>query len=129
MQVDEKSVEKYLQLCRLYLIQHKKYVALAESCTGGWISKYVTDQPGSSSYYWGGVCSYADEAKIRLLDVPAEHLEAWGAVSEVAARDMVQGILKISGSDFGVSVTGIAGPGGGSDEKPVGLVYIPLVCR
>lgn len=101
-----------------------KTVAVAESCTGGLIAKRLTDVPGSSDYFPGGVVTYSNEAKQRLLDVPAKVLQQHGAVSEQTARAMAAGVAARFGADIGLAVTGIAGPGGGSDEKPVGLVFI-----
>ena len=101
-------------------------VSTAESCTGGLIGKQLTDIPGSSAYYLGGAVTYCDEAKTKLLGVPREVLDTHGAVSEPVARAMAEGARNVFETDYAVSVTGIAGPGGGSDEKPVGLVYIGL---
>lgn len=99
-------------------------LATAESCTGGYISKRITDIAGSSQVFDCGVTSYANEIKERILGVKHETLQTYGAVSEQTAREMADGVRKISGADIGISTTGIAGPGGGSDEKPVGLVYV-----
>lgn len=99
-------------------------VVTAESCTGGWIGKRFTDVPGSSAYYLGGVVSYTNELKRQLLGVPAEILAAHGAVSEETCRAMARGARERLGADYALAVTGIAGPGGGSEEKPVGLVYV-----
>jgi nicotinamide-nucleotide amidase len=101
-------------------------LATAESCTGGLLAGRITEVPGSSEYFLEGVVSYSNEAKVDLLGVPKELIEAHGAVSEEVAAAMAQGIRKRAGSTFGIGVTGIAGPGGGSEEKPVGLVYIAL---
>jgi nicotinamide-nucleotide amidase len=101
-------------------------LATAESCTGGLLAGRITDVPGSSEYFLEGVVSYSNEAKIDLLRVPKKLIETHGAVSEQVAGAMAAGIRKRAGSTFGIGVTGIAGPGGGSDEKPVGLVYIAL---
>lgn len=101
-------------------------LATAESCTGGLLAGRITEVPGSSEYFLEGVVSYSNEAKIDLLGVPKELIEKRGAVSEEVANAMAAGIRKRAGSTFGVGVTGIAGPGGGSAEKPVGLVYIAL---
>jgi competence/damage-inducible protein CinA-like protein len=101
-------------------------LATAESCTGGMLAGRITDVPGSSEYFLEGVVSYSNEAKIDLLRVPKKLIETHGAVSEQVAGAMAAGIRKRAGSTFGISVTGVAGPGGGSDEKPVGLVYIAL---
>jgi len=99
-------------------------LATAESCTGGWIGKVLTDLPGSSDWYLGGVISYADRVKQDLLDVPAELLKAHGAVSEPVVLAMASGARARLGSDLAVAVSGVAGPGGGSDDKPVGTVWI-----
>ncbi|HSL01482.1 MAG TPA: competence/damage-inducible protein A [Rubrobacteraceae bacterium] len=104
-------------------------LALAESCTGGLLAKRLTDVPGSSAYFMEGLVSYSNESKARLLGVPRELLEEHGAVSEPVARKMAEGARAIAGSDYGLSVTGVAGPGGGTDEKPVGLVYVGISDR
>ena len=108
------------------LKEHGKTVASAESCTGGLISKRITDVPGSSEVFGFGACTYANEAKIKLLNVKEETLARHGAVSEQTALEMARGIRALSGADIGLSTTGIAGPGGGTDEKPVGLVYVGI---
>ena len=101
-------------------------IALAESCTGGLLAKRLTDAPGSSAYFLEGLVTYSNEAKERLLGVPHDMLEEHGAVSEPVAGAMARGARKVSGADYGLSVTGIAGPDGGTEEKPVGLVYVGL---
>lgn len=101
-------------------------LAAAESCTGGLLAKMLTDLPGSSSYFWGSVCSYSNEAKEVFLDVSPDTLNRFGAVSRETAAEMATGLKRLSGADYTLSITGIAGPGGGSAEKPVGLVYIGL---
>ena len=101
-------------------------VALAESCTGGLLAATITEVPGSSGYFLGGVVSYADAAKEAFLDVPAAMLEAHGAVSAQVAKAMAVGAGARFGATLTVSITGIAGPDGGSDEKPVGLTYVGL---
>lgn len=101
-------------------------IATAESCTGGLIAKRITDVAGSSDYFLEGVVSYSNAAKSDLLGVPPELIEDHGAVSPHVAEAMAKGIKRRSGATIGLSVTGIAGPGGGTDEKPVGLVYIGL---
>lgn len=101
-------------------------LAVAESCTGGLLGDHITDVPGSSDYFLGGVLSYSNQVKHRLLGVQAETLAAHGAVSAQCAAEMAQGARRLVGSDAALSVTGIAGPGGGSDGKPKGLTYIHL---
>lgn len=101
-----------------------KTVSAAESCTGGLISSLFTSVPGSSEYYLGSVTSYANSVKTGVLGVPAEIIEKYGAVSEECVREMAEGVRRITGSDFSVATSGIAGPGGGSETKPVGLVCI-----
>jgi PncC family amidohydrolase len=101
-------------------------VATAESCTGGSIAKSITDVAGSSGYFRGGVVSYSNEVKMRLLGVPADQLAAHGAVSAQVARSMAVGVLAATGADLAVAVTGISGPGGGSPAKPVGMTYVAV---
>ena len=107
----------------------KKYnltVSTAESCTGGLIASAITEISGSSTFFGMGVVTYANEAKMKLLGVKSDTLTAYGAVSEQTAKEMTEGILSLSKSDVSISVTGIAGPTGGTPEKPVGLVYIGI---
>lgn len=101
-------------------------VATAESCTGGLLSGAITAVSGASSVFGYGVCTYANEAKMKLLSVKAETLEEYGAVSAQTAREMADGIRKLSGADYGVSTTGIAGPTGDTADKPVGTVCIGI---
>lgn len=108
------------------LQQHNKLLSVAESCTGGLISHLLTSVPGSSAYFLGGVTSYANSMKTSYLGVNESLLEKHGAVSQEVALEMARGMLKKSGADISISVTGIAGPGGGSEDKPVGTVYIGL---
>jgi nicotinamide-nucleotide amidase len=100
-----------------------KVVVTAESCTGGWIAKAVTDVPGSSACFGYGIVSYSNGAKESILGVQSPTLEENGSVSEPAVREMVDGALHLSGADIGVAVSGIAGPDGGTDEKPLGTVW------
>ena len=106
------------------LTQKNLSIATAESCTGGLLGHVLTSISGSSSYYDRGIISYTNQAKHELLDVPNNLLETYGAVSKQVAHSMAEGIRKNAGTDLGVSTTGIAGPTGGTKEKPVGLVYI-----
>lgn len=108
------------------LLQNNISISSAESCTGGLLSKYLTDIPGSSAYVSINVVTYSNEMKTRILGVKPETLSEYGAVSEQTAKEMAQGIKKLSNSDYGISITGIAGPGGATPEKPVGLVFIAL---
>lgn len=101
-------------------------LAVAESCTGGGLGQMLTDTPGSSSYFIGGIISYANRIKVDLLGVNAEDLAQAGAVSETVAMQMAAGVKAKLGTDWGVSITGVAGPGGGTEAKPVGLVYIGI---
>lgn len=101
-------------------------LSLAESCTGGRISYRITSVPGSSSYYKGGVTSYSNESKVKILGVNPEHIQKYGAVSEQVAVQMAEGVKKLLGTDFAVGITGIAGPDGGSEEKPVGFCWIAI---
>jgi nicotinamide-nucleotide amidase len=101
-------------------------LAVAESCTGGLIARRLTEVPGSSSYFMEGVVTYSNEAKTRLLGVPADMIKEYGAVSAEIAEEMAEGVKALAETDFGLAVTGIAGPGGGTEEKPVGLVFIAL---
>lgn len=98
----------------------------AESCTGGLIAAAMTDMAGSSEYFLGGAVTYSNEAKTRLLGVREETLAAHGAVSEQTVREMALGVVPLFGADYSVAVTGIAGPGGATETKPVGLVYIAV---
>ncbi|MBE2233708.1 MAG: CinA family protein [Anaerolinea sp.] len=101
-------------------------LAVAESCTGGLLGDLITDIPGSSDYFLGGVLSYSNQVKHQLLGVQAATLETHGAVSAQCAAEMAQGVRRLVQSDVALSVTGIAGPGGGSDSKPKGLTYLHL---
>ena len=102
-------------------------ISTAESCTGGLLGHRFTNVPGSSTYYLGGVVSYSNDMKMKTLGVQENTLQEFGAVSKQTATEMAQGVRDLFGSDLAIAVTGIAGPGGGTAEKPVGLVYITLV--
>ena len=99
-------------------------IATAESCTGGLIAKTITDVSGASSVFWGGVVSYDNSVKENVLGVKHSTLEAFGAVSYETAREMAQGVKTLCKTDIGISTTGIAGPTGGTPEKPVGTVFL-----
>lgn len=117
------------------LTEKKLTIAVAESCTGGLIANRLSDVPGSSAYFERGYVTYSNKAKTALLGIPAEIIEKHGAVSEETARRMAEGALRFAGCDLGLASTGIAGPAGGSKEKPVGTVYLALadarqtICR
>ena len=104
-------------------------IALAESCTGGKLGDVITEVPGSSDYFLGGVVSYSNDAKTEILGVDTETLRSNGAVSEEVAMMMADGARIRFGADIGVGITGIAGPGGGTPSKPVGLVFIAVTGR
>lgn len=108
------------------LVNKKLTISTAESCTGGMLTGTLINYPGISSVFMEGAVTYSNEAKMKRLEVKKETLDNFGAVSEETAREMASGICKATNTKVGVSTTGIAGPGGGTDEKPVGLVYIGL---
>ena len=111
------------------LIRERETLATVESCTGGLIAKRITDLAGVSAVYLGGAVTYANEAKEKIVGVKHETLLAYGAVSEQTAREMAEGIRVALGADYGISTTGIAGPGGGTPDKPVGTVYIAVASK
>ena len=108
------------------LLEKKQTLALAESCTGGLISRRITRIAGSSAYYYGGAVTYSNDAKMKFLGVKPTTLAEHGAVSEETAMEMSQGIRSRTGASIGLSVTGVAGPSGGSKEKPVGTVWMSI---
>lgn len=108
------------------LIKKKMTIAVCESCTGGMLGSILTKTPGSSKYFVGGVIAYSNDVKHRIVGVKTETLNKYGAVSAEVAIEMAKGIRKITKSDIGIGITGIAGPTGASKEKPAGLVYISL---
>ena len=120
---DDTRLLKLARELGVWLAARDERLVTAESCTAGWIAKAVTDVAGSSDWFIGGIASYADEAKTVLLGVPPELLAAEGAVSEAVVEAMARGALERSGADRAVAVSGIAGPGGGTEEKPVGTVW------
>ena len=105
-------------------LKNKKTIAVAESCTGGLIGSRITDVPGSSEVFLGGILAYSDKIKEKMLGIDKKLIRKFGAVSNEVVIKMAQGVKSKFKSDVGIAVSGIAGPGGGSDEKPVGLVYI-----
>jgi nicotinamide-nucleotide amidase len=107
----------------------RKVVCTAESCTGGWIAKALTDVPGSSAVFGYGIVSYSNGAKESMLGVRNRTLSEHGAVSEPVVREMAEGALNISGADISVAVSGVAGPDGGTDEKPIGTVWFAWSAR
>ena len=119
----EQRIEALVGQLAALLTGRKQTLALAESCTGGWVGKALTDLPGSSAWFTAGFVTYSNKAKQRLLGVRAPTLRTYGAVSAETAAEMAQGALERAGADWSVAVTGIAGPGGGSAEKPAGLVW------
>lgn len=108
------------------LLRRNWTLAVAESCTGGLLGHLITRVPGSSAYFLGGVIAYANAVKVAQLSVPEAVLARYGAVSAPCAETMARGVRERFGADVALSITGIAGPGGGTPEKPVGLVYIGL---
>ena len=108
------------------LIKNKKTISCAESCTGGLLAKMITDIPGTSEIFNESYVTYANASKERILGVSHETIEENGVVSEKVAMEMAEGVRKVSGSDIGVGITGIAGPTGGTETKPVGLVYVAV---
>jgi nicotinamide-nucleotide amidase len=106
------------------LLNNSATVATAESCTGGYVANQITSIPGSSRYYQGSVVSYSNEIKMNVLGVSRETLDTYGAVSEQTAREMAEGARRLLNTTFAISTTGIAGPDGGTPEKPVGTVWI-----
>ena len=118
--------ESLEEVVGMYLVMKQKTVALAESCTGGLVAERLTRVAGSSIFFLGGVVCYSNDLKTRLAGVPAEMIATHGAVSKPVAQALAEGIRRRTGAGMGVGVTGIAGPGGGTPEKPVGLVFIAL---
>jgi PncC family amidohydrolase len=118
----EKKIGKILQ-------ERSLTVGLAESCTGGLLASRITDVPGSSAYFMAGLVTYSNEAKTKFLSVPDTIIARHGAVSSEVAGRMAKGVRAAAGVDIGLSITGIAGPAGGSPEKPVGTVFIALAVK
>ena len=126
---DYESLQKLADAVVSDLASAGKAVATAESCTGGWIAKSITDIAGSSAVFGYGVVSYSNGAKESILGVKNETIETHGAVSEAVVEEMANGVLHLSGSDIAVAVSGVAGPTGGTEEKPVGTVWFAWAVR
>lgn len=124
LEADNINMENLPEMLVKTLSEKGLKIATAESCTGGLISKMITDVSGASAVFDCGVCSYANEIKAKILGVSEDDLKEFGAVSKEVAMQMAQGVRELSGADIGISTTGIAGPTGGSDLKPVGTVFI-----
>ncbi len=120
------EIDKQIEYLSAALLQRKWRVCTAESCTGGLIAKTFTDLAGSSDWFERGFVTYSNEAKSEMLGVPASIIFDYGAVSEPVATAMASGALRHSRADLAIAVTGIAGPAGGSDDKPVGTVWIAV---
>jgi len=119
--------KKLINLIQDLLIKKNKTISIAESCTGGLLSNTLTNVPGSTKYFKLGIIAYSNESKIKLLNIPKKLLILHGAVSSQVCILMAKNIKKISGTDISIATTGIAGPGGGTKLKPVGLVYIGII--
>lgn len=126
---DHESIQELAQALVDELTKSGKAVATAESCTGGWIAKAITDCPGSSVVFGYGIVSYSNGAKESVLGVLNQTLEEHGAVSEEVVKEMAKGSLGLSGADISVAVSGVAGPGGGTKAKPVGTVWFAWAVR
>lgn len=126
---DHDAIKELAQALVAELTAGSKAVATAESCSGGWVAKAITDIPGSSMVFHYGIVSYSNGAKESLLGVNIDTLEQHGAVSEAVVAEMAEGALHLSGADVAVAVSGVAGPAGGSKDKPVGMVWFAWAVR
>ena len=126
---DHEALQKLAEAVVVDLAAAGKAVATAESCTGGWIAKSITDIAGSSAVFGYGVVSYSNGAKESILGVKNETLDKHGAVSKPVVEEMAEGALRLSGSDIAVAVSGVAGPDGGTEDKPVGTVWFAWTVR
>lgn len=124
--VFEKKNQTAEKTIAAYLTQNQQTLALAESCTGGYLSHLITALPGSSTYYKGGIVAYSNEIKTRILQIPEQILMQEGAVSETTVILMANNVKSLFKSDYAIAISGIAGPGGGSIEKPVGTVWVAI---
>ena len=121
MEFEKKVLSREIQQ---YLYESGLTLGTAESCTGGRIAEAIISVPGASAYFKGGIISYTNDVKENVLGVPAETIEKNGAVSSECVARMAEGVRKLTGSDYSIATSGIAGPGGGSEDKPVGLVWV-----
>lgn len=121
---NDDEIDKRVKVLAEVLSARRQTMATAESCTGGWIAKVCTDQPGSSAWFNGGLVTYTNDLKQHLLGVPPDDLMQFGAVSEPVVRAMVDGACRWAKADWAVAVSGIAGPDGGTADKPVGTVWL-----
>jgi nicotinamide-nucleotide amidase len=126
---DHESIRKLAEALVKELNESGKAVATAESCTGGWVAKAITDIPGSSAVFGYGIVSYANGAKESIIGVQNQTLEEHGSVSAEVVEEMAQGTLHLSGADIAVAVSGVAGPDGGTKKKPVGMVWFAWAVR
>ena len=126
---DYESLQKLSAAVVAVLTKAGKAVSTAESCTGGWVAKSITDIAGSSAVFHYGIVSYSNGAKESILGVKNETIEEHGAVSKPVVEEMAKGVLHLSGADISVAVSGVAGPDGGTDEKPVGTVWFAWAVR
>jgi len=126
---DHETIQKLAATLVAELTASSKAVSTAESCTGGWVAKAITDIPGASVVFHYGIVSYSNGAKESMLGVQIQTLEEKGAVSEEVVEEMAAGALHLSGADIGVAVSGVAGPDGGSKDKPVGMVWFAWAVR
>jgi nicotinamide-nucleotide amidase len=129
MLADEKRISDLVEELAGLLRRSGRSLATAESCTGGWVSKVLTDLAGSSDWFGYGLVTYSNQAKQRVLGVGSDTLERFGAVSEQVVEEMASGLLELSGADLGLAVSGIAGPAGGTADKPVGTVWFAWSVR
>lgn len=123
------NLNKIVEDIQTLFIERQWTLAVAESCTGGAIAAKLTKQPGASNYFLGGIVCYSDELKKKLLAVPDKVLQEKGAVSQEVVKAMAENLLKIANSDFSIAISGIAGPSGGTQEKPVGTVWLAVAGR
>lgn len=126
---DHESIRKLAEALVAELTESGKAVATAESCTGGWVAKAITDIAGSSAVFGYGIVSYSNGAKESIIGVQNKTLEDHGAVSSEVVEEMAKGTLRLSGADIAVAVSGVAGPDGGTKEKPVGMVWFGWAVR